>query len=106
MNRYPVWKYILIVIALLAGVIYMLPNFFGESPALQISSAKATVKVDSGLTDRVEQDLQKAGLPELGVSYVPVGAQGSVRVRFADTDTQFKAKAVLEKDLNADPADP
>ncbi len=106
MNRYPLWKYILIVIALLFGVLYTLPNFFGESPAVQISSAKATVKVDAGATALVQQALQKAGIRQQGVFFETIGTQGSVRVRFADTDTQFKAKGVLEKELNPDPADP
>ncbi|WP_194715369.1 protein translocase subunit SecD [Noviherbaspirillum soli] len=106
MNRYPLWKYIIIVIALLFGVIYTLPNFFGESPALQVSSAKATVKVDNSVTGLVEGALQKAGLPAQGIVYENIGTQGSVRVRFNDTDTQFKAKGILEKALNRDPADP
>nr|WP_217345936.1 protein translocase subunit SecD [Noviherbaspirillum sp. L7-7A]MBV0880292.1 protein translocase subunit SecD [Noviherbaspirillum sp. L7-7A] len=106
MNRYPLWKYIIIVIALLFGVIYTLPNFFGESPALQVSSAKATVKVDNSVTGLVEGALQKVGLPAQGIVYETIGTQGSVRVRFADTDTQFKAKGILEKELNRDPADP
>ncbi|MFA6616724.1 MAG: hypothetical protein WCS60_11665, partial [Hydrogenophaga sp.] len=46
MNRYPLWKYAIIVVALLIGLIYSLPNLFGESPAVQVSSGKATVKVD------------------------------------------------------------
>jgi preprotein translocase subunit SecD len=106
MNRYPLWKYILIVVALLFGVLYTLPNFFGESPAVQISSAKATVKVDSGATALVQQTLQKAGIQPQGVFFETTGTQGSVRVRFADTDTQFKAKGLLERELNRDPADP
>jgi preprotein translocase subunit SecD len=106
MNRYPLWKYIFIVIALIFGALYTLPNFFGESPAVQISSAKATVKVDSSMTGRVEQVLQKNGIRPEGVLYDGSGTHGSVRARFSDTDTQFKAKALLEKDLNADPADP
>jgi preprotein translocase subunit SecD len=106
MNRYPVWKYIVIVLALLFGVIYTLPNFFGESPALQISSAKATVKVDNSVTGLVEGALQKAGVPAQGIVYENIGNLGTVRVRFADTDTQFKAKGLLEKELNRDPADP
>lgn len=106
MNRYPLWKYILIAVFLLGGVIYVLPNFFGESPALQISSAKATVKVESSLVQQVEQALDAGKLPHLGVSLEPMGTSASVRVRFTDTDTQFKAKAALEKALNTDPADP
>ncbi len=48
MNRYPIWKYAIIVIALVVGILYTLPNFFGEAPAVQVSSAKVAVKVDSG----------------------------------------------------------
>jgi preprotein translocase subunit SecD len=106
MNRYPLWKYILIVIALIFGALYTMPNFFGESPAVQISSAKATVKVDNSMTGRVEQVLQNSGIRPEGVLYDVSGNHGSVRARFSDTDTQFKAKALLEKELNTDPADP
>src|SRR3569833_51836 len=106
MNRYPLWKYVLIVIALLFGVFYTLPNFFGESPAVQISSAKATVKVDPGVAAQVEQLLQKNNLSAQNVFYEVNGTQGSVRARFANTDIQFKAKALLERELNRDPADP
>ena len=54
MNRYPVWKYVVIVIALLVGGLYTLPNFFGESPAVQVSAAKPSVKIDSSTLARVE----------------------------------------------------
>ena len=58
MNRYPVWKYVVIVIALLVGAVYTLPNFFGEAPAVQVSSGKATVKVDATTQTRVELALK------------------------------------------------
>ena len=106
MNRYPLWKYILIVIALLFGVLYTVPNFFGESPALQISSGKATVKLESSAISRVQEVLQKGGIASTGMYYEVNGTQGSIRARFKDPDTQFKAKALLEKELNADPTDP
>ena len=106
MNRYPLWKYILIVIALLFGVLYTVPNFFGESPALQISSGKATVKLESSAMSRVQEVLQKGGVTSTGMYYEVNGTQGSIRARFKDPDTQFKAKALLEKELNADPTDP
>ena len=102
MNRYPLWKYILIAIALVFGALYTAPNFFGESPAVQISSGKATVKVTSDITTRVEQALQTAGLKPEGIVF----DGNSVRARFANTDTQFAAKALLEKQLNPDPSDP
>ncbi|HCY61440.1 MAG TPA: protein translocase subunit SecD [Oxalobacteraceae bacterium] len=106
MNRYPIWKYIIIVFALLFGVLYTLPNFFGESPAVQISSGKATMKLSPATAEQVEQALQKANIKSTGIVFDQSGTQGTVRVRFADTDTQFKAKAFLEKELNTDPNDP
>ncbi|GAC1324500.1 MAG: protein translocase subunit SecD [Collimonas sp.] len=106
MNRYPLWKYILIVIALLFGVLYTIPNLFGESPAVQVSSGKSTLKIDSSLADRVSQVLQQGNLVSDSVTFENAGAQGTVRARFHDTDTQFKAKALLEQNLNTDPTDP
>jgi preprotein translocase subunit SecD len=81
-------------------------KFFGESPAVQISSAKSTVKIDESMKARVEKALQQSGLKDNGVFYDFNGMQGSVRARFADTDTQFKAKDILEKTLNPDATDP
>lgn len=106
MNRYPLWKYILIVIALLFGVLYTIPNLFGESPAVQVSSGKSTLKIDSSLAGRVSQVLQQGNLLTDSVTFENSGAQGTVRARFHDTDTQFKAKALLEQTLNTDPTDP
>lgn len=106
MNRYPLWKYIIILIALVFGALYTAPNFFGDSPAVQINSAKATVKVDNTMIVRVEQLLKDAGIKSTGFSYDYNGIQGSIRARFVNTDVQFKAKAVLEKGLNLDPTDP
>jgi len=106
MNRYPLWKYILILIALLFGVLYTIPNLFGESPAVQVSSGKSTLKIDSSLAGRVSQVLQQGNLLTDSVTFENAGAQGTVRARFHDTDTQFKAKALLEQSLNTDPTDP
>src|SRR5438552_8207539 len=102
MNRYPLWKYAILVIAMLVGLIYTLPNFFGEAPAVQVSSAKATLKVDSGLAGRVEQALAKAGLKADFVQF----EGNSVKARFADVDTQGKAKDAISAALNPDPNDP
>lgn len=102
MNRYPVWKYAILVVALLVGVIYTLPNFFGEAPAVQVSSAKSSVKVDEGVLTRVESALQAASLsPDV------LSLEGSsVRARFNTPDEQLKAKDVIERALVTDPADP
>jgi preprotein translocase subunit SecD len=106
MNRYSLWQYILIVVALVFGVLYTIPNFFGESPALQISSGKATVKVEPSTLNAVQKALQDNGIKADEVYYDTIGTQGTVRVRFNSTDAQFKAKSLLEKSLNADPNDP
>ena len=53
MNRYPIWKYAILAVTLAFGLIYTLPNFFGESPAVQVSSGKATIKIDTGMLARV-----------------------------------------------------
>ena len=102
MNRYPVWKYAIIVVALLVGVLYTLPNFFGEAPAVQVSSAKATVKVDAAVLERVQVALDGAGVkPDL------LRLEGtSVRARFDTPDTQLKAKDAIQKALVPDAADP
>jgi len=98
MNRYPVWKYILIAVAILVGLVYTLPNFFPEVPAVQVSTSKATVKVDQTTLATVEGALKEAGVAHRGAS---VDATG-VKVRLADTDTQIKAKDVLQKRLGED----
>ena len=106
MNRYPLWKYLLIAVALLLGALYTVPNFFGESPAVQISSAKATVKLGSNIVGQAQDALTKAGIPAETLIFENTGDNGNVRARFANTDLQFKAKSVLEQALNRDPADP
>lgn len=102
MNRYPLWKYIIVAVALVLGLIYTLPNFFGESPAVQVSSAKATLKIDDATKSRTEEALKTAGIGNDGVVLDNVG----VKVRFKDTDTQLKAKDILEKTFNPDANDP
>lgn len=102
MNRYPLWKYIIIVAALIFGFVYTLPNFYGESPAVQVSSAKATVKTDDAVMGRVLDTLKTAGLANTG-SFIDANG---VKIRFADTDTQIKAKDAIEGALNPDRQDP
>jgi preprotein translocase subunit SecD len=97
-NRYPTWGYALIALAVIAAFLYTLPNFFGESPAVQVSSGKATVKVDAAAMSRVEDTLKKASIPYTGA----VLDQTSVRVRLPDTDTQLKARDVIDRALNPD----
>ena len=99
MNRYPLWKYLLIALALALGLLYTLPNFYGEAPAVQVSSIKTAVKVDTRLLGRVEETLKAAGIAHQGL----FADQNSIRVRLGDTETQLKTKDVVEKALNPDP---
>ncbi|HEX9450211.1 MAG TPA: protein translocase subunit SecD [Burkholderiales bacterium] len=92
MNRYPLWKYILIAVALTVGLLYTLPNFFGEVPAVQISPAKTTAKIDEALLSRVDQALSQANIKPDGLFLDPA----SIKVRLANTDVQLKAKDVLQ----------
>ena len=102
MNRYPLWKYITVAVALLIGFIYTLPNFFGEAPAVQVSSNRATLKVDAALVPRIENLLREAGVVADGIFVEPSG----IKVRLPDGETQLRAKDALEKGLNPDPANP
>jgi preprotein translocase subunit SecD len=98
MNRYPVWKYVLIAIALVVGLLYTLPNFFPEVPAVQVSSSKTSIRIDAALLDTVEQTLKAAGIPYRGSSLDTAG----VKVRLPDEDTQLKAKEALQTKLGDD----
>jgi preprotein translocase subunit SecD len=101
MNRYPVWKYAIILIALLVGSLYTLPNFFGEAPAVQVSAAKPSAKVDAAVQARVEDALRAAG-----VSPGLVQLEGnSLKVRFDTTDQQLKAKDAIQRALAPQPDD-
>jgi preprotein translocase subunit SecD len=102
MNRYPLWVYVTIAVALVLGLFYTLPNFFGEAPAVQVSSARATLKVDSAVLGRVEEALKNAAIQPTGFFLDLAG----IKVRLADTDTQLKTKDVIERTLNPDAANP
>ncbi|PPC99145.1 MAG: protein translocase subunit SecD [Methylotenera sp.] len=98
MNRYPLWKNIFVVFMILMGLIYTIPNLFGESPAIQVTPAKSTSKVDPALLAQVEQILQQEKIAYDGIY---LDARG-VKARFANTDTQIKAKDVLQANLSTD----
>ena len=97
MNRYPAWKYAILLVALLVALVYTLPNLFGEAPAVQVSSSKSAVKVDSTTVTRVEEALKAAGLKPDAIAL----DGSSVKARFGDTDTQLKAKDVIQKALSS-----
>ncbi|MFS2033196.1 protein translocase subunit SecD [Polaromonas sp. CT11-55] len=102
MNRYPAWKYAIIVVALLIAALYTLPNFFGEAPAVQVSSAKSTIKVDSTTLAKVEQALKDTAIAADAITL----EGSSIKARFGDTDTQLKAKDAIQKALAPDANDP
>ena len=108
MNRYPLWKYILILVVLVIGAIYTLPNFYGESPAGQVRPGKATAKVTEQTLEVVEKVLEDADIKPNGVFFEQNPQQNSIRVRFAPTEgeLQLRSRDLIEKTLNPDPTDP
>ena len=100
MNRYPVWKYAIMLVALLVAALYTLPNLFGESPAVQVSSTRSSTKIDATTLARVEQALKDASITVDAIALDGV----SVKARFADTDAQLKAKDAIQKALAPDAA--
>ncbi|MEO5697724.1 MAG: protein translocase subunit SecD [Burkholderiaceae bacterium] len=102
MNRYPLWKYAILLVALLVALVYTLPNFFPEAPAVQVSSAKATLKLDATVVPRIEQILADAKLTPDFVQF----EGNSAKARFGDLDSQSKAKDAISKALNPDPENP
>ena len=106
MNRYPLWKYLVIAVALLIGAIYTLPNFFGEAPAVQVSAGKVTVKIDLSTQERITQILSNAQIQPKGIQFERIGANGTIKIRLDSTDNQLKVKDTLQKALNPDSNDP
>jgi len=101
MNRYPLWKYVVIVAALLIATIYALPNFYGEAPAVQVSAARTATVVDTATVARVEQVLAAENLTAAGIQFDGL----SIRARFETTDAQLQARDAIDRALNPDPAD-
>ncbi|MCP9759284.1 protein translocase subunit SecD [Aquitalea sp. S1-19] len=95
MNRYPLWKYLVIAVALIVSTIYTLPNFYGETPAVQISSSRQSIPVDTAVMARVEEALKSHQIAADGL-YLD---NGSLKVRFKDPDTQIKARDVIQQAL-------
>jgi preprotein translocase subunit SecD len=92
MNKYPAWKYALIVIAILGSALYAAPNLFGQVPVVQVSGVRATAKIDDNLRKSLDEALKSANIAVAGVDQ----DEALLRYRFADTDTQFKARDVLQ----------
>ncbi len=97
MNQYPKWKYGLVLIAIFIGLIYSIPNFFGESPALQVKTTKTSDKLDLSILGTIENSLKEANLPFDGIVLEPNG----IKIKFASPDSQVKAKDVLQNALGS-----
>ena len=110
MNRYPVWKYALISLAVVLGLVYAMPNLFGEQAAVQISSARITTKVTAELLPKVQDVLKQANIAEQGATFEWIGtsaaANGTIKVRLKDSETQLKAKDALAAALNPNKDEP
>ncbi|MGH8618215.1 MAG: protein translocase subunit SecD [Burkholderiales bacterium] len=102
MNRYALWKYLLVLGTLVAGFLYTAPNFFGEAPAVQLSPLRSTIQLGTSQMQTVEQVLKSAGIEADGMTSDPQ----SIRVRLRDTDAQLKAKDLLNAAFNPDAANP
>lgn len=107
MNRYPLWKYLIVLFALLFGLTYTLPNIFGQTVAVQISSTNVIKKVDQNLLNFAEQTLKQANIPfENSVIQANGPNNNTIRIRFNSPNEQIQARGVLEKALNPNPEDP
>ncbi len=106
MNRYPLWKYIVMLLALATGLLYTLPNFFGEVPAVQVSSGKVTVNLDSSIFRIVESTLNEHGIHADDMILDNISQNTTLHVRLKDADTQLRVKDLLQKVLNAHSKDP
>ncbi|MCP1661117.1 protein translocase subunit SecD [Neisseria perflava] len=95
MNRYPLWKYLLIAFTIVLAVIYSLPNLFGETPAVQVSTNRQSIVINDQTQAKVSAALQAAKIPTDGMFIV----DNSLKVRFKDAETQLKARDVIESTL-------
>jgi preprotein translocase subunit SecD len=95
MNKYPMWKYAIIAIALVVSLMYAAPNLFGEVPAVQVSGARAATKVDAALRTSLEETLKAASIAPTETEL----EEGSLRFRFSDTDVQLKARDAIQAKL-------
>ncbi len=97
MNRYPLWKNLLVLVVLIVATIYAMPNLFGDDPAVQISAGRSAT-VDLDLADRTETALKEAGIDYKGIEL----EDDKLLVRLTSADSQLQAKEVLNQTLTGD----
>ena len=95
MNRYPLWKYLLIGLVIVVSAIYALPNLYGETPAVQVSTNRQSIHIDQTTEQAVEEALKAANIQHNGMFI----ADGSLRVRLPNEELQSKARDVIEQKL-------
>ncbi|EII5643316.1 protein translocase subunit SecD [Vibrio cholerae] len=97
LNRYPLWKYLMVMFTIAIAALYALPNIYGEDPAIQITGARGA-SVDMSTLDAVTSALDKAHLSKKSIAL----ENGSILVRFNDTDTQISARDIISEALGND----
>ena len=100
MNQYPLWKYLLLVLSLVLGTLYALPNLYGEDPAVQISSSRAA-HVTAATRDDVNALLSRQGITPIDSEF----SDGRLLVRFANTQVQLKAKDAISSEFSSQDKD-
>ena len=95
MNRYPLWKYLLIGLVIVVSAIYALPNLYGETPAVQVSTNRQSIHIDQTTEQAVEEALKAANIQHNGMFIV----DGSLRVRLPNEELQSKARDLIEQKL-------
>ena len=95
MNRYPLWKYLLIGLVIVVSAIYALPNLYGETPAVQVSTNRQSIHIDQTTEQAVAEALKAANIQHNGMFI----ADGSLRVRLPNEELQSKARDVIEQKL-------
>lgn len=98
LNQYPLWKYLLIVVVLIAGGIYALPNLYGTDPAIQISATRSSV-VDTSTQKQVTDLLDGA---KIGYRSFSQDSETGLLIRFNNVDDQLRAAGLLREHLGSD----
>jgi len=97
LNRFPLWKYLMVVSVLLISALYALPNLYGEDPAVQITGSRGA-EVQTSTLDVVAENLKNNGIDYKSIAF----ENGTVLVRFNDTDSQISARDIINESLGKD----
>ena len=95
MNRYPLWKYLLIVVLVALSCLYTIPNFYGETPAVQISTNRQAIQINDDLAQKINGALTQAKINTDGQFF----DGSSLKIRFHTEEDQIKARDVIDNSL-------